>query len=97
MLIFTWGLEGLAAGKTNIGLPNFHLCHLCDICNKYFTQKTHIRTHKHSFHEGKIIDVIHVINSFQKNGNLKTHKDSIHVGKNIDVMYVTNILHKGIV
>ena len=53
MLIFTWGLEGLAAGKTNIGLPNFHLCHLCDICNKYFTQKTHIRTHKHSFHEGK--------------------------------------------
>ena len=88
MLIFTWGLEGLAAGKTNIGLPNFHLCHLCDICNKYFTQKTHIRTHKQSFHEGKNYRCDTCDKQFPKNGNLRTHKD---------VMYVTNILRKRIV
>ena len=85
MLIFTWGLEGLAAGKTNIGLPNFHLCHLCDICNKYFTQKTHIRTHKHSFHEGKIIDVIHVINSFQKKAKSKNTQRQYSLAKKISM------------
>ena len=46
----------------------------CDICDKYFTQKTNIRTHKHSLHKAKNIDVIYVINSLQKRETKSTQR-----------------------
>merc|ERR1712129_326345 len=58
--------------------------HECDKCNKTFTQKRSLTTHKKSKHEGKRIDCDQCDHKATTQVNLTIHKQVKHDGKRFD-------------
>merc|ERR1712129_489487 len=54
--------------------------HECDKCNKTFTQKRNLTTHKKSKHEGKRFACDLCDHKATRQSNLKEHKQSAHDG-----------------
>ena len=53
----------------------------CDICNKSFTQKSNLRQHVASVHEGKTFKCDFCSSNFTEKGGLKRHIKSVHEEK----------------